>query len=226
MATVTLSAQARSDRGKGVARKLRAQERIPAVLYGATVAEPVHLSLDSKELRNALSTSAGFRVVMNLSIEGADDSVAILKEIQRDPVSHRYLHADLFAIDLNQPIEIEIPIHPEGTPPGVKLEGGVLGWARREVLVRVLPTKIPEAITLDLSDLHLNQSIHIGDLSVEDAEILDEPELTVCSVSSVVLITETEDAETDEEAVEGEEGDEASAEGEDGASDDEKPEGE
>lgn len=222
MATVTLSAQTRSDRGKGFARRLRVQERIPAVLYGATVAEPVHLSLDTKELRSALSTSAGFRVVMNLSIQGADDSVAILKEIQRDPVSHRFLHADLQAIDLTKPIEIEIPIHPEGTPPGVKLEGGVLGWARREVMVRVLPTKIPEAITVDLSDLHLNQSIHIGDLTVEDAEIVDDPELTICSVSSVALVVES----TDEDADEAAEGEEAASD-EDGAGStegDEKPE--
>ena len=198
MARVNLSAQSRSGAGKGVARKLRAQGRIPVVLYGATVAEPVHLSMDSKELRTGLSTSAGKRVVINLSIDQSRDAVAILRELQRDPVTHNYVHADLVAIDLTKPIEIQIPIHGEGTPPGVKLEGGVLEWSRRDVTVSVLPTQIPESITIDLSKLHLNQSIHVSDLQVEGATILDDPEVTICSVASVAILV------TDEEVDEGE----------------------
>jgi large subunit ribosomal protein L25 len=178
------------------------------VLYGSGIDEPRSLSIDSKELWSALRTSAGSRVVLNLEIEGEKGSagVALIRDVQRHPVSHEYVHADLFAIDLKVPVEVSVPIHAEGVPVGVRMEGGVLEWARRDVSIRVLPTSIPEFYEMDISDMQIGQSLHIADLTAQEFEILDDPALTVCSVKSPRLI--------EEEPAEGEEGLEAGAAGE------------
>lgn len=202
MATVNLRIQTRSESGKGAARRLRAAHRIPAVLYGESIAEPTAVSVDTLDFRKAISTRSGQRVVLNLELDGKNDkTVAILREVQRDPVSHAILHADLMAIDLRNPIEISVPIHPEGVPTGVKNESGVLEWARRELMIRVLPTAIPESISLDISGLHVNQSLHVGDVEAEGYEILDDPEQPLCMVASGRLHLEEEE----EAAPEGEE---------------------
>lgn len=191
MATVNLQAQPREGTGKGRARKLRQADRIPAVLYGHGT-DPVSLSVGAVEVRKALSTSAGSNAVIKLEVEGdANERAAIFKAIQRHPVTRKIVHLDLLSIDLTQPIEVNVHVRPIGTPIGVKLEGGVLGWARREVLIRVLPTRIPEAIELDISELHVNQVLHVGDLVVgAEIEILDDAAMTICSIASSKLAIE------------------------------------
>lgn len=214
MATVNLRVQPRDASGKGAARKLRAAGRIPAVLYGSNIDEPRALSIDARELWAALRTSAGSRVVLNLEVEGEKDGagVALVREVQRHPVTHDFVHADLFAIDLKVPVEVSVPIHPVGTPVGVKMDGGVLEWSRREVSIRVLPTSIPENYEMDISEMQIGQSLHISDLTAQEFEILDDPALTVCSVKSPRLVEEPT-VEEGEEGVEGE-GAEGAAEGE------------
>lgn len=228
MATVNLQAQPREGIGKGTARRLRADGRIPAVLYGADIDDPRNLSVDSRELWAALHTSAGSRVVITLDIAGdsGKSSVALVREIQRHPVTDDYLHADLVAIDLSQPVEVNLPIHAVGTPIGVKLEDGVLEWARREIMIRVLPTAIPESYELDISEMHVGDSVHISDLTEAKFEILEDEHLTICTVKTTRIaeeLPEDEEVAEGEEAAEGEaaEGEEPSAEGE---SAEEKPE--
>lgn len=223
MATVQMTAARREGTGKGAARKLRAQEKFPAVLYGHGE-DPLHLTFDAVEFRKAISTRSGTRAVFNLQVDG-DTKVALIREIQRHPVSHQFLHADMIAIRLDEPVEVTVPIHPEGVSPGVKNDGGVIEWARRELPIRVLPTKIPEAIVVDISGLELNQAIHISDLDV-DFEILEEPERTICAVHTVRLMVEDTEGEEGavgevaegEEAAEGEEpeGEEGDGEEKDG----------
>lgn len=211
MATVTIAAQPREGRKKGAARRLRADGHIPAVLYGLG-RDPSHISFDVRDFRKAISTKSGTRAVMKLQMAGTDEQVAILRDIQRHPLSRDIIHVDLLAIDLNEPIEVAVPVAPLGTPTGVKDEGGVLGWARRELNIRVLPTQIPEAIEIDISGLHINDAIHVEDIEAEGFELLDEPERTICSVASQTLGEDI--PEPEEEGEEGEEGEEAAAEGE------------
>jgi large subunit ribosomal protein L25 len=212
MATVNLQVQPRDTSGKGAARKLRAAGRIPAVLYGAGLDEPRSFSIDTRELWLALRGSAGSRAVFKLQLEGekGDPAVALLREVQRHPVTHDLVHVDLFAIDLTQPVEVNVPIQAQGTPLGVKMEGGVLEWARREVAIRVLPTAIPETYDLDISEMQIGHSFHISDLTADGYEILDDPALTICSVKSPRLIEEVVE---EGEEIEGEEGAEAAGEG-------------
>lgn len=206
MATVNLQAQPREGTGKGTARKLRQADRIPAVLYGHGT-DPVNLSLGALEVRKALSTSAGSNAVIKLEVEGdRKERAAIFKAIQRHPVSRKIIHLDLLSIDLNVPVEVNVHLRPLGIPIGVKLEGGVLGWARRDVRIRVLPTRIPEAIDLDISGLHVNQVVHVGDLVVgEGVEVLDDADTTLCSVASSRLKVDEDTAgeETAEEPTTG-----------------------
>lgn len=206
MASVELTIATREQTGKGAARKLRAANRVPGVLYGhAEVAEgATAVSVDAVDLRRALNTRAGRRAVLNLRFDGTDRAaVAILKELQRDPVSQAMLHADFLAIDLNEPLEIEVPIHAVGTSVGVKNESGVLEWARRELTIRVLPTAIPDAVEVDISDLHVGQSLHVGDIKAEGFEIVDDPEQAVCAVASSRLTLEEEAPEGEEAVAEG-----------------------
>jgi len=214
MATVNLQAASREGTGKGVARKLRQADRIPAVLYGLK-ADPIHLSLDDIEFRKAMSTGAGSRAVLRLAIDGAKEAkVAIVKEIQRHPVSRRIVHTDLISIDLSTPIDISVPIKPIGTPVGVRTDGGNLQWQRRELEIRVLPTAIPEDIELDISEMQVNDVMHVGDIKAEGFEILEAEDLTICAVASMSLVEE-EPTEEVEEGAEGAEGDEADASSED-----------
>ena len=222
MASVNLNATPREGSGKGVARRLRAAGQVPGILYGFGT-EARSLSLGDLELRKALSTPAGIRAVLQLKVAGKAKPYAVLvKELQRHPLSRSILHVDLVSIDLNVAVDVNVPLRPVGTPIGTKAEGGNLEWQRRELQLRVLPTKIPEFIEIDISDLHLNDAMHVGDIEVEGAELLEDPKLTVCSVKTTrmsIVEATVEDGEAEGEGVEaaeGAEGAEATGEG-DGA---------
>jgi len=221
MASVNLSATKREDSGKGVARRLRVAGQIPGILYGhGTEAQSV--SVGDLELRQALSTPAGIRAVLQLKVTGKAKPFAVLvKELQRHPLTRSILHVDLLSIDLDVPVEVSVPIKPLGTPIGARTEGGNLEWQRRELQVRVLPTKIPEFIEIDISEMHLNDALHVGDIEVEGAELLEEAKLTICSVkttrmSIVEPTAEDGEGEGEGEGVEAADGTEATGDG-DGA---------
>ena len=219
MASVNLSATKREGSGKGVARRLRVAGQVPGILYGhGTVVQSV--SVGDLELRQALSTPAGIRAVLQLKVTGKAKPLAVLvKELQRHPLTRSILHVDLLSIDLDVPVEVSVPIKPLGTPIGTKAEGGNLEWQRRELQVRVLPTKIPEFIEIDISEMHLNDALHVGDIEVKGVELLEEVKLTVCSVKTTrmsIVEPTAEDGEGEGEDVEAAEGAEATGDG-DGA---------
>jgi large subunit ribosomal protein L25 len=211
-----LGVKLREEHGKGVARKLRAAGRIPAVCYRRN-AEPVPVSLDPKELDLLLrSASSGINTLIDLKVTGGGDfdgRQVLVKELQRDPISGAYLHADLYAVDLQQKIHVSVPINLEGTPIGVSLGGGVLDFATREIDVECLPNAIPEEFTIDVSEIEIGQSLHVRDIAIpEGVEILNDPDVTVMSVVAPVAIEE--EAPEEEEGEEGEAVDaEATAEG-------------
>lgn len=223
MANVNLSAAKREGTGKGVARRLRAEGQVPGILYGFGV-EPKSISLDDVSLRKALSTPAGIRAILQLKVAGVAKPFAVLvKELQRHPLSRDLVHVDFVSIDLKKLVDVSVPIRPLGTPIGTTTEGGNLEWQRRELQIRVLPTKIPEFIEVDISDLHLNDALHVGDIVVEGAELLEEAKLTVCSVKTTRMSIEAP-TEEGEDAVEGE-GEDETAEGTEAASDGDEADG-
>lgn len=212
MQKMLLNAKKRERTGKGAGRELRRQGLIPAVIYGPEI-ESIPLIINSLELKSVISTEAGENVLIDLKIE--DDNkvlqkLVMVKEIQFNPVSRSYLHADLYEVRLDRTITVAVPIHLEGTPEGVK-EGGIVQHGLREVEVECLPTKIPESIDLDISMLNIGQGIHISDIQLpEGVDIKADEELLVASVIAPTVEEEVapaeEAAEEEAEAVpEGEE---------------------
>ncbi len=188
MKRVDLEVGMRQTAGKGVARTLRRQGQIPAVLYhqGASVL----LTINEKAIELLLQTSAGEHALINLNVtEGGKQRacVAIVREAQRDPVTDRVLHVDLFEISLNKPLRVSVPLQVMGeTPAGVK-EGGVLHHHLREVEVECLPLSIPDDIKIDASALLINQSLHVRDLIVDPAvKILTPQDEAVVSVAAPI----------------------------------------
>ncbi len=228
-ATQTLSVKMRTTTGKGVARKLRAEGRVPAVLYGPGK-EPLKLSVDASQLRHALTTEYGNRILLQLAIEGEKkERYAILKDLQRHPLRHDVLHADLLAVEMDRPVVVRVPLRAApGVPFGVKNQGGVLEWMRRDVTIRVLPDKMPAFLTVDIEPLELGQSLTAKDVvEGQDVELAIDDDTPICHVVATRMSLEVTEAEGEEEGAEGEE---AAAEGESGeaaesAEGGEKPQG-
>lgn len=228
MADNTLVVESREGTGKGVARKLRNSGRVPAVFYvGGQPATPIQL--DPRLLEASLRHSAaGLNTLFDLEGAGLDGKLALIKELQRDPVKGFIVHADLYAVDVKQTLQVSVPVHASGTPVGVSMEGGILDQALREVEVECLPRAIPEELLVDVSALGIGDSIHVGEIPLpEGVSLISDPELPVVSVVAPAKPEEEEvEAAEAEAAAEGEaaEGAEPGAEGEGESSGEEKKE--
>jgi large subunit ribosomal protein L25 len=197
-----LAVEPRAGSGKGHARKLRAAGRIPAVCYspgsGAT-----SIQLDPKALDRLLhKSSAGMNTLIDLQGGGLDGKVVLVKELQRDPVMGVLLHADLFAVDVDKPIEVKVPVRIIGTSLGVTFGGGILDFPLREIEVLCLPRAIPEELPIDVGPLQVGDSIHVRDIALPaGVQLVSDPELSVVSV--VLPAKEEEAAPVEAVAVEG-----------------------
>ena len=201
-----LTAEPRSDAGKGVARKLRSAGRIPGVLYGPNL-ESTPLSVDAHDL--LLVMNKGTNVLIDLDLAGAKH-LTLAKDIVRDHVKGRYVHVDFMAINKDEKITVNVSVEPIGESRGVK-EGGVLEHHLWEVEVECLPFDVPEKIEIDVSDLGIGDSFHVSDLvAPSDVDILANPE-------DLVLAVVQPQARDIEEVVEGEGEEGELAEGAEGA---------
>lgn len=195
MAEVKLKAFKRDNTGKGSARQSRISGRVPAVVYGHGM-EPAAIEVDRREFVTALLGEAGMNVLIDLDIDGAT-TLALTRELQRDPVKGTLLHADFVKIDRKQEVEVEVPVHLEGTPVGAG-EGGVLEHTANSLHVRSLATKVPQFISADVSGLAIGDFLRVSDLVVtEDYTVLNEPETVVASVSAPVSEAELEAMEAE-----------------------------
>jgi large subunit ribosomal protein L25 len=214
---VKLKAEARDDTGKGAARKLRAQGKVPAVLYGPEIAAH-RLAVDSRELWHALHTDAGVNVLIDLQLDG-ETYLTMPREVQRDIVRGTLLHVDFLRIRKDVAIQVDIPIHLTGDSVGVK-EGGVVEHHLWELKVEVLPTQVPESVEADIERLSIGDSLHVSDLRLpQHITVLTPQDETIVSVvPPPVLQLEEEVPEEEAELAEGEvpEGEEA-PEGAEGA---------
>ena len=203
-----LNAERRSDAGKGVARKLRAAGKIPAVLYGQGL-DTTPLTVDSRELSHLLHGSAGSNVLVDLVVDG-EQHLAIPREIQRDHIHARFVHVDFLAVSRTQTITVSVPVHETGEAVGVK-EGGVVEHHLREVQIECLPQDVPDEIVIDISHVELGDMVHVSDLEPpKGVTILTSAEDAVLSVVTPAALRVEADL-----SVPGEEGVEApAAEGE------------
>ena len=163
----TLDAVTREGRGKNEANRLRAAGQIPAVVYGSKkdgkAPEGVALSVDPKAVLRILHSDSGANTLINLRVDGTEARVMV-KEYQLDPITHQLLHADFYALAMDKAITVTVPIVLKGESRGVKQQGGIVDFVTRDIDVQCLPTDIPENISVDISELMLNQSVRLKDL--------------------------------------------------------------
>jgi large subunit ribosomal protein L25 len=161
----TLQAEKREGRGKNEARRLRASGRIPAVVYGTDKDKATEIAVDPKVLLRILHSEAGVNTLIGLEGAGlARGRKVLVKEYQLDPIDHKLLHADFFAIAMDKMLTVTVPIVLKGEPKGVKQQGGIVDFVNREIEVECLPSDIPERIEIDISELMLHQGVRIRDL--------------------------------------------------------------
>ncbi|MGQ0733515.1 MAG: 50S ribosomal protein L25 [Acidobacteriota bacterium] len=164
----TLDAVQRSTRGKNDARRLRAAGRIPAVIYGTQkegdTGHTVEVAVDPKPLMRILH--GGLNTLITLKVDGVGDARVLVKEFQVDPTTQQMLHADFYRVNMDRRITVTVPVVIKGEARGVKLEAGVLDFVNREIEVECLPAEIPDSIEVDVSDLGLNDAIHLRDVTV------------------------------------------------------------
>ena len=168
-----LTAEFRDAQGKGASRRLRHENKVPAILYGGH-RDPRALALDHTKLMLMLDNERFYSTIINLRV-GDVTQAAILKDVQRHPAKNAVLHVDLQRVLEDEKIRISIPLHfkNESIAPGVK-KGGVVSHLRNEIEVSCLPKDLPEFVDVDLSKVELNQMLHLSDLVVpEGVEILE-----------------------------------------------------
>ncbi|MBP1635135.1 MAG: rplY [Acidobacteria bacterium] len=158
-----LEAVKRDRFGKNEAGRLRREGRLPGVLYGGSAREAVPIAVEPKALSRILHSELGANTLITLKLEGESPRVMV-KEYQLDPVSHQLLHADFYRIAMDKPIQVTVPVTLRGEAPGVKQQGGLLDFVHREVEIECLPSDIPEAIEVDISNLMLNQSVRLREV--------------------------------------------------------------
>lgn len=184
MAEVTLEVTRREGSGKGVARKLRQQGKIPAVVYGGH-RESVSITVDRKSVSELITKSEhGMRSIFLLKMADSDQQRhAMIKDIQIDPISRRMTHVDFIRIVMDEVVRVTIPLHLTGTPIGVK-NGGLLDFQARELHVECLPGSIPDSIDIDLEPLDIHDYLRISDLKVPAGlKVLDDLERVVVGIT-------------------------------------------
>ncbi|MGH7714150.1 MAG: 50S ribosomal protein L25/general stress protein Ctc [Gemmatimonadaceae bacterium] len=189
MATATLSATKRSGTGKGVARSLRREGRIPGVIYGRT-REAQPLSINSRELLRLLEHISAENTVIELTFDGTT-ARTLIRQIQRHPLKRDILHVDLQELVAGEKVEVKIPIVLQGVPAGVRTAGGILDQIMRELRVRVDPSHIPSRIEVDVTELNIGHSIHLNEITIPSGvEVLEDHAATIATVGAPKAIEE------------------------------------
>jgi len=179
-----LEAEKRTDFGKGAARKLRAAGRLPGIFYSSK-SEPVPLILNLYDLDKILRS--GTSDFIKLSVKGLDQSfekMTLIKEIQRDILKRTPIHLDFWEIDMDQEVEMELPVKLIGTAAGVK-NGGVLEQIRREINVAGRPRDLVDVIEVDISHLEIGDVIHVLDIDLGDKmRVVSDINFTIATVAA------------------------------------------
>ena len=177
---VALEASPRSVTGKGAARQIRFQKKVPAVIYGHGRASQ-SLEVDAQALEKALTGIEPASTIIELTLQGKK-ARTLIREIQRHPIRPDIIHVDFYEIRADETVTLKVPVHLTGTPDGVRNAGGVLDQVTREVEIEVMPEHIPDRVELDVSALTIGHSLHVRDLLIPNATILTLADLTIATV--------------------------------------------
>lgn len=181
-----LTVTSREGTGRSASRRLRKAEKIPAVLYGKHT-KPESLAVNAPEFTKLLKEIAGRAALVELKRDQGAAALSFLQEIQRDPITDRYLHIDLQEVKENEKMVINVSLRLVGEAYGVKTEGGVLDTATKRLRIRCLPKDLPAFIEVDVTELKVGESIHVSEIkAAAGVEFLDNP------AQAVVLCVEPE----------------------------------
>lgn len=182
MQQTQMKIETRTTTGKGISRKLRAAGRIPGVVYGRGM-EPVPVSIEPKALATAIAGEGGINNLITLQGGGnLDQTVVIVADIQRDALRGTPEHVDLHRVNMNEKVRVNVPVTLKGTAAGVK-EGGLLDFAHHNLHIECLPGSIPEHIEIDITDIKIGHSIHVGEINFPaGVKCVDNPKTPVVGV--------------------------------------------
>jgi len=190
MATASLTATARSDRGTGVARKLRQAGQVPAVIYGHG-REPQSLALVTRDIDKLLTQVSAASTVIELTV-GDTTAKTLIREIQRHPFKRHILHVDFQELVAGEKVTVSVPLRFIGVAEGVRNSGGILEETMHQVHIRVDPSIIPDHVDVDITPLTIGHSFHIRDIKLPDGVlVLDDAGATVCVCTAPKAVVET-----------------------------------
>lgn len=186
MADIVIEAEAREVGSSNAARRMRREEKLPAVVYGGGKgSHPI--ILNPVEIISILKSESGQNTIFKLKVGGGAEDNVMIFDVQIDPITHHLIHADLVRIALDVEIEVSVLLRIVGEAKGVVADGGVLDHSLRELVVSCLPGDIPESIEVDVSELEMNHSIKVEDLQVPaNVTVVTDPDRSVASVVAPV----------------------------------------
>ena len=218
MEEVTLVAEIGRPTGSRSSNRLRREGKVPAIVYGHG-SDPLSVAVNARELRAALSTEAGSNALIYLPVDG-DKHVTLARELQRHPVRHTVTHVDFVLVNLDEDVQVDVPIHLEGDAEEVHRENGTIEQVLFNLPVSCKPTNIPSGLTYDVSGMVVGDTIKVSDLALPAGVVTElDPEEPVATAQVTRATIEAEEealaieAEAEAAAAEGEEG----AEGEQGS---------
>ncbi|MBE0567405.1 MAG: 50S ribosomal protein L25 [Krumholzibacteria bacterium] len=190
MGLVNLTVHPRSTTGKNANRRTRAAGRIPAVLYGHGRATET-IELEQQAFGAALARLAGRSAIFALEQEGvAEGHIALLREVQRNPVTDRILHVDLLEIPRGKPVTVAVSVHVTGSNAAVKTGEASVALSLDSIQLSCLPRDLPEQLEIDISELGINDKIFVRDVKAPVGEIVDDPDLLVLNIKAAAIFVE------------------------------------
>jgi len=215
MAEITLTAETGRPTGSRTSNRLRASGRVPGVVYGLAAA-PTPVSVEWRDLRQALTTEAGLNALIDLTVDD-ETKLSIVKDLQRNPITHRVEHVDFLLIRRDQAIVVDVPLVLEGEADQVTDQDGMIDQILVSLAVHAKPADIPNEIVIDISNMRIGDAIRIGDLQLPSGVTTDldgEDAIVTASVSSTAVeAAEIEAADAEVAAEQAEEAAEAADEG-------------
>ena len=182
---ITVAAEVRTSRGKNEARRTRKAGNIPAVVYGA-FQDPVAIAISPKDISKITRSGSGLNTIFNLAITGGETTPVMIVDSQVDPLRGKLLHADLKRVDLTKRIKVTVPVHTEGEPFGVKVQGGLLEIITRSIEIECLPDDIPESFVVNVAELHIGQSKRASDVALTGStKLVSDPQSVIAHIVSL-----------------------------------------
>lgn len=197
---ISFNAENRTETGKKIAKQLRKAGKIPAIIYGGNK-EAIAIAINVNDIKSLMKTEKKGNNV--LRFHRGDVTVdAMLKELQWDYLSDNIIHADFVRVNLEETIDVSIPVKLIGVPVGVRVEDGILDFVNREVDIRCLPAEIPAKIEINVEELHSGESIKVADVNLgENVSFLSHDDVVICTVTGKTGSEDEEGEEAEEDIV-------------------------